>query len=162
MVLEEPRKIAPWLRPQGVACTCAIVFGRESSGLTNDELKLAHRFLKIPASEEYPVLNLAMAVGIVCYEIYRWSKESASGDQDLETTKSTSCEATFEAKERFYSRLENFLLDISFISEQSKKKRMMKFRSMLNRLNMSTKEVNMLHGIISHVEQTWQPQRLSD
>ncbi|GJQ08471.1 hypothetical protein GpartN1_g262.t1 [Galdieria partita] len=161
LVLEDPRSVLSWLTHSGFGSTAAIVFGRESSGLTNDELKLAHRFLKIPASEEYPVLNLAMAVGIVCYELYISSTETAVGNLNLRTTKASS-EANFETKESLYKRLENLLLSISFISEQSKKKRMMRFRSMLNRLNMSTKEANMLHGVISHVEQTWKPKKSSD
>jgi len=151
VILETPKNIVPWLLHPVVGDSAAIVFGRESSGLTNDELNLAHRFLKIPASEEYPVLNLALAVGIVCYELYLWN----NGSMNLTHLQNTHEEASFETKESLYKRLEKFLLSISFISEQNKKKRMLKFRSMLNRLNMSPKEANMLHGIISHVEQTW-------
>ncbi|EME31279.1 tRNA/rRNA methyltransferase [Galdieria sulphuraria] len=90
LVLEGPGNVVPWLTQLECGSTAAVVFGRESSGLTNDELKLAHRFLKIPASEDYPVLNLAMAVGIVCYELYLWNNETASRNLNLQTTKATS------------------------------------------------------------------------
>ena len=48
-----------------------IVFGRERSGLTNDELKLCNAIITIPTCEHYPVLNLAQAVNIVAYEFYK-------------------------------------------------------------------------------------------
>lgn len=47
------------------------VFGRESTGLTNNELKKCDLVVKIPSSEKYPVLNLSHAVGIVLYEVYK-------------------------------------------------------------------------------------------
>ena len=49
----------------------AVVFGAERTGLTNEELEAAHVLLRIPASEVYPSLNLAMAVQLVAYEIFR-------------------------------------------------------------------------------------------
>ena len=48
----------------------AIVFGREDRGLTNEELKVCNLQLNIPTDEDYSSLNLAMAVQIVCYEIF--------------------------------------------------------------------------------------------
>lgn len=48
-----------------------IVFGRESVGLRNEELKLCDLVVTIPASSEYPVLNVSMAVAIILYEVYK-------------------------------------------------------------------------------------------
>lgn len=47
----------------------SILFGREDRGLTNAELAHAQYHVSIPANEQYPVLNLAAAVQIFCYEI---------------------------------------------------------------------------------------------
>ena len=47
-----------------------IMFGREDRGLTNDELQRCNLHVHIPANEEYPVLNIAMAVQVVCYQLY--------------------------------------------------------------------------------------------
>ncbi|MBV8911326.1 MAG: TrmJ/YjtD family RNA methyltransferase, partial [Gammaproteobacteria bacterium] len=49
----------------------AVIFGPERSGLTNEELEMAHALVRIPASEAYPSLNLAMAVQLTAYEIFR-------------------------------------------------------------------------------------------
>jgi TrmH family RNA methyltransferase len=49
----------------------ALLFGRESSGLSNEELSLCDLILFIPASEEYSTLNVSHAAAIVFYEIYK-------------------------------------------------------------------------------------------
>jgi len=46
----------------------AIVFGRENSGLTNDELAKCNVLLHIPTNPDYSSLNIAAAVQVVCYE----------------------------------------------------------------------------------------------
>eukprot|EP00871_Galdieria_phlegrea_P000102 jgi/Galph1/1092/GphlegSOOS_G5828.1 len=148
--LEGPKVLAPWIVPRDLYAEAAVIFGRESSGLSNEELQLAHRYLKIPASEDYPVLNLSMAVGIFCYELFLHACEQ--NPIKVESPMYCCDEATFENKEHFYRRLELLLLSISFITKESKKKRMMKFRSIFNRLEMSTKEVNMLHGVLSGIQ----------
>jgi len=48
----------------------AILFGREPSGLTNEELMLCDYIVTIPANPEYPILNLSHAVSIILYEIF--------------------------------------------------------------------------------------------
>jgi TrmH family RNA methyltransferase len=52
----------------------ALVFGRESTGLTRRELEYCDIIATIPASPEYPVLNLSHAVAIVLYKIYVFEK----------------------------------------------------------------------------------------
>ena len=47
----------------------AIMFGREDSGLSNDELQRCHLHVNVPTGEAYRSLNLAMAVQIICYEL---------------------------------------------------------------------------------------------
>jgi len=50
--------------------TVALVFGRESTGLTNEELASCDVVVTIPAHEEYPTLNLSNAVAVTLYEFY--------------------------------------------------------------------------------------------
>lgn len=47
----------------------AIVFGREESGLTNEEIALCHRVSNIPLKTQYPSLNLAQSVMIYAYTL---------------------------------------------------------------------------------------------
>src|SRR5690606_12560995 len=64
-----PREAAPRLIAESRHGEAAVVFGRESSGLSNDELASCHALLHIPADAEYRSLNLGMAVQIVAYEL---------------------------------------------------------------------------------------------
>lgn len=54
-----------------------IIFGRESVGLTREEIMKADMLLHIPANPDYPVLNLSHAVAIVLYEIYNYGKRES-------------------------------------------------------------------------------------
>ncbi|MEG4987797.1 RNA methyltransferase [Microcoleus sp. BR0-C5] len=65
--LEEPAEALPWL----LEAPSALIFGREDCGLTNTELNRAQRLIRIPSSDAYTSLNLAQAVAICCYELYR-------------------------------------------------------------------------------------------
>jgi TrmH family RNA methyltransferase len=51
--------------------TVAVLFGNEETGLTHEELALCHLAVTIPASPDFPSLNLSHAVQVVCYEIHR-------------------------------------------------------------------------------------------
>jgi TrmH family RNA methyltransferase len=46
-----------------------IVFGREQHGLSNEEIALCDLLIHIPASNDYPVLNLSHALAIILYEL---------------------------------------------------------------------------------------------
>ena len=49
----------------------AVLFGNEETGLTDEELAQCNLAVSIPASPEFPSLNLSHAVQVVCYEIFR-------------------------------------------------------------------------------------------
>lgn len=48
----------------------SIVFGRESNGLTDDEVNCCSQIVTIPTSENFPSLNLSQAVQIITYNLY--------------------------------------------------------------------------------------------
>lgn len=60
-------------KKEGVISHLAIVFGREESGLTNEEIALCHRISKVPLQTYYPSLNLAQSVMIYAYELSEFS-----------------------------------------------------------------------------------------
>jgi TrmH family RNA methyltransferase len=53
------------------AGTVAVVFGNEETGLTDEELSFCQLAVTIPASPQFPSLNLSHAVQIICYAIFR-------------------------------------------------------------------------------------------
>ena len=66
--------LAPWQLAGRLASVkgrrVGLVFGPESSGLLNEELRLCDAFVSIPARDAYPVLNLSHAVAVVLYELF--------------------------------------------------------------------------------------------
>lgn len=55
-----------------------LVIGRESSGLTTEEVLMCDFVVTIPSSKTYPTLNISHAIAILLYEIFKWNKESVS------------------------------------------------------------------------------------
>ena len=61
----------------------AIVFGREESGLTNDELKLCDIITSVPMKTTYPSLNLAQSVMIYAYTLSMLDNKEKTTDQNI-------------------------------------------------------------------------------
>lgn len=134
----------------------ALVFGRESSGLTNEELQLCHYHVQIPANPEYSSLNLAMAVQTLSYEV-RMSYLAAenkhhSGDNISSENVEDDEYPVVEETERLYQHFEDALKATGFIVPSHPGLVMTKLRRLLNRARPDNKEVKMLRGILASVE----------
>lgn len=79
-LLRQPIELRDFIEVMRGYRSVAVVFGRESTGLTRRELEKCHVYVHIAASREYPVLNLSHAVAIVLYEIFREYGEKRSTD----------------------------------------------------------------------------------
>ncbi|BDH47188.1 tRNA (cytidine/uridine-2'-O-)-methyltransferase TrmJ [Salmonella enterica subsp. enterica serovar Choleraesuis] len=65
-----PQELVPIMREKAQWMGCmALVFGREDSGLTNEELALADVLTGVPMVADYPSLNLGQAVMVYCYQL---------------------------------------------------------------------------------------------
>ena len=123
----------------------AILFGRESRGLKNEELQKCHYHVNIPTAEAYSSLNLAMAVQVITYEILQARlSESPSQPWDIDF-------ATADAVEFFFEHLEQTLLQVGFHDPENPRQLMTRLRRMFNRIRMDEMEVNMLRGFLTAV-----------
>jgi tRNA/rRNA methyltransferase/tRNA (cytidine32/uridine32-2'-O)-methyltransferase len=125
----------------------AIVFGRENSGLKNHELDLCHFLLRIPCNSEYSSLNIAAAVQVVCYELFVASGLPAQenvviGDKGKDPL------ATTMQMESFYTHMAEALYDIGFMHPAKSKSIMRRLRRIYNRVQMDSKELDILRGIL--------------
>lgn len=167
-VMEHPRSGLPWL----LETPAALIFGPEYRGLSNEELKYAQRFVRIPSTDIYPSLNLAQAVAICCYELSESARWEETRQQEFgETQKSNIPQASFplnpdsaplEALEGYYQQLEALLLKIEYLYPHTAASRMEKFRCLFNRAQPSGSEVAMLRGILRQVEWALSNQRMVD
>jgi TrmH family RNA methyltransferase len=125
----------------------AILFGAERTGLTNEDLQAAHALMRIPASSEYLSLNLAMAVQIVAYELYR---AQAAPLQQLARDVPLASPADME---RLYEHLAQVMEEVEFRDRtQSGTHLMGRIHSFLQRAELDQNEVNILRGFLTAVQ----------
>ena len=126
----------------------ALVFGRESSGLTNEELSLCHKLVHIPVNPDYSSLNLAAAVQVLCYEI---RSLATAGDQPFVIDDSGEKPATAADMEAFINQLEQTLISIEYLDPGNPRKSIPRLRRLFHRARMSRNEVNLLRGVLKQI-----------
>ncbi len=139
-----PRESAQqiWQAPR--SHKCAIVFGRERSGLSNQEMDLCQVGLHIPCNPDYGSLNLAAAVQIVVYELHQASVRESEAMPEGEIL------ANHDQLESFYQHLQQTLYAIGFLhSSKQAPSIMRRLRRLFGRTRLEKKEVDILRGILS-------------
>jgi len=118
----------------------AVVFGREDSGLTDRELDRCTHLVHLPAAEAYPSFNLAQAVLLVAYEL-RCASAAAEPDHAIDPP------AAHGEREPMYAHLEQALLAIGFLQDDTVESMMRRLRRLLGRAAATSDEVTMLRGM---------------
>jgi len=126
----------------------ALVFGRERTGLTNDELQLCHGAVHIPANPDYSSLNLAAAVQVLAYELRLAALAGirADGPEALATP------AAHAELEGFFTQLAQTLDAIDFHKGRAPESAMRKLRRLFLRAGLDAKEVRLLRGILADAQ----------
>jgi len=140
------RELAPEILAAAKAGTVALVFGNETSGLSNDELLRCQRLAHIPANPAYSSLNLAAAVQVACYELAATSGMHAlpaSGAPDA---------ATGEDIEGFFAHLESAVHQTGFADPQNPGRFMERMRRLFARSGLERAEVKLLRGMLGAFE----------
>jgi len=126
----------------------ALVFGREHSGLTNEEVDLCHVLVKIPTVPDFSSLNLAAAVQILAYEIFQAARGAeVTAEPFLETSL-----ATEEQMEQFYAHLEATMVEVGFFDPAKPRRLMRRLRRLFNRAQLDQNEMNILRGLLASVQ----------
>ncbi len=140
-----PKQYAPTIVQETRHHPVAIVFGRERMGLTNEDIMQCHAHLMIPSHPDHPVLNIAQAIQVICYEVYQ-SVLSASlpdGAAPVEPYPNN------DTLERFYATLEASLTDAGFIDPAHPGRTMERLKTVFKRARPTQKELNTLFGAIN-------------
>jgi len=125
----------------GVDADVCLVFGREDRGLDNDELERLDAVSSIPASADYPVMNLGQAATVTLYEM----REATVADtQHPDRVRERASEPEIE---RLYAEFEGVLDAINHPEEKRTKTTRM-FRRLLSRTHPTEREVSTLTGIL--------------
>ncbi len=147
--LLSPSELAMEMNQKFSGANVAIVFGRENSGLNNEELGHCHRQVAIPSNPEYSSLNLAMAVQVIGYELRVQHLEQEG--LPLKPVEKLKIPATTVEMEGFYSHLEKTLISTRFLDPEKPKLLMSRFRRMFSRTMPDTSELNILRGMLKSI-----------
>ncbi len=139
-----PREAAMLLRSVSGNDGAAVVFGRESSGLSNAELDLCTHLVHIPTAPDFSSLNVAMAVQLICYEWF-----VASETEIIAADEAVSATASSAELEGFFGHLAQALDDIGFTDERRSDKLMRRLRRLFHRAAPDSDEIHILRGILS-------------
>ena len=149
-----PPEASARLLQEAQAAPVALVFGNESSGLSNEELSLCQGLVTIAANPDYSSLNLAAAVQVMCYEIRQnWLAHASWPQPEIDA-------ASLDEIERFYDHLETALADLEFLNPGSPGKLMLKMRRLFSRTRLAKEEVNILRGILTSAQEAKRAQTL--
>lgn len=139
-----PRQMAAEVAALDGNAEAALVFGCESRGLTEEELGLCHRRVRIPSHPRQPSLNLSQAVMVSAYEIFLAASEgsspggperAAAGDADL------ALGAFREA-----------LLEIGFLPRDNPESRFVEWRELFGRAGLTPREVRVLLALARRIQ----------
>ncbi|WP_372014570.1 RNA methyltransferase [Pseudoxanthomonas sp. 10H] len=146
----EPDAAASRLLQFAAADPVALVFGRERTGLTNDELQLCHASVHIPSDPAFSSLNLAAAVQVLAYEVRR--ALLAAAPVDVSGPRPDDQAATHDQVEGFFSQLAETLEAIDFHKGRTPDSAMRKLRRLFLRTDLSVNEVRLLRGVLADAQ----------
>ncbi len=128
----------------------AFVFGRERTGLTNDELQLCHLAVHIPSDPEFSSLNLAAAVQVLAYEV-RMAQLEGQAAPAVEQGYGEA-PASHAQLEGLFGQFGDTLDQIDFHKGRAPESAMRKLRRLFMKADLSEQEVRLLRGILSDAQ----------
>lgn len=144
----DARATAELVAQQEADTEVALVFGREHSGLTNEELGLCNYLLHIPTNPDFSSLNVAAAIQVVAYELMMASR----GEWQAPASNKEDEAASAEEVEGLIRHLEQTMIAVGFLDPDNPRQLMRRMRRLFNRARVEKTEVNILRGVLSAVE----------
>ncbi|ATE59963.1 RNA methyltransferase [Thauera sinica] len=125
----------------------ALVFGNETSGLTNEDVGLCSLPVSIPANPDFSSLNLGAAVQLLCYELRLAALRPPPPEEPRPEF------ATHEQFEGFMAHLERVVTASGFHDPANPRRLLPRMRRLFNRVRLEKEEVAILRGMLTTFEQ---------
>lgn len=145
--LMDARECGEFIAEQSTENRTAIVFGRESSGLTNEELEQCQFLVSIPVNPDFSSLNIASAVQVLSYECAMAFNQVKTNEKLLESKPQEL--ASMDEVESFYQHLQNTLIKIRYLDPDEPRLLMRKLRCLYGRTQLTKQELGILRGVLS-------------
>ena len=126
----------------------ALVFGRENSGLTNQELDLCHYLGHVDTNPEYGVLNVAMGIQLFVYEL-RMQWQNRKGYTAAQWRRKP---ASMDELSQLYAHLEQTLLEIDYLKPAKNDRIMRRMKRLFHRAQLEGKELLIFRGILRSMQ----------
>ena len=126
----------------------ALVFGHETSGLSNEEVAQCQRWTMIPTNPDFRSLNLAQAVQVLCYEL----RLAALAPGALPVIADAGLPSTHDEVEGFLNHLERAAVVSGFLDPEQPKRLMHRMRRLFGRAGLEKEEVAILRGMLAALE----------
>jgi len=137
-----PAQMARQLVPISQKNRIALLFGPEDRGLTNEDIRFCHLLVNIPTAQ-FSSLNLAQAVMVLCYELFKTSlPEPKSAAPRL---------ATRIELDGMFDQIKDILIRINYIQPENPDYWMNKLRHFFSRLQLRGGEVSIIRGICRQI-----------
>ncbi|ARS53225.1 RNA methyltransferase [Kushneria konosiri] len=153
---EEGDEMARELMSLAEEMPVALVFGRERSGLTNDEIACCTHQLSLPANPDYPILNLSQAVQVCAHELYRaWRHrrtDSGITTHEGESEREKDLPPTREQMQHFQQSLAAALQEAGFLN-QPHAQTLERLQNFYRRASPTRKELSLLQGALKALRQ---------
>ena len=169
----DPREAGRELVRRAASGPVAAVFGRESAGLTNDEIDRCQAVLRIPTAPDFRSLNIAAAVQIAAYEVARAAAGLAgaagagasrppgsgtgpggeAGEEGAGAQENRPEAVTTADLERLFVHFETALADIGYLDPERPRLLMRRLRRLLVRADIDRAELNILRGILTAAQE---------
>jgi len=146
--VQRPRDAAPALLDLAERGPVALLFGREDQGLPNGALDRCHRLVTIPASPDYPSLNLADAVVLALYEL---ALARGAGERPFKPPRRDAPPATAGELERLFADAERALAAIGFLRNHEVDPIPRTLRDLAHRASPDSREAKLLRAIALEV-----------
>jgi tRNA (cytidine32/uridine32-2'-O)-methyltransferase len=143
-----PRQIAEKVRQEDITGRTAFVFGREQSGLSNEELQTCHLHMQIPANPDYSSLNLAAAVQVVAYELRVASLDVLAVAEEWDYRL-----ATNDEMEHLFQHIQDVMIQIEFLKMNAPRKLMTRLRRFFLRARPDVMEANIFRGMMTAISE---------
>ena len=130
----------------GNAKVC-FVFGREISGLSNEELQMCDYHIKIPTDEDFSSINLSHAVQIISYIS---KMELDTFDRPTNISEDV---PTFQDNEYLIEHFDKVMKLIEFYDQETPKQVKTRIRRLVKRLQPDKLETGILRGFLAKIEQ---------
>lgn len=126
----------------------AVVFGREDRGLTNEELGFCNLHVHIPATDEYPSLNLSQAVQILAYEIRlcALNNQGKVVKQEWDVPLADNSEI-----ERLINHFDELMQEVDFYEVDNPRQLLTRVRRFFRRSKIDHMEANILRGLFAAI-----------